>query len=82
MENKGFNVWTYHSVGTDIVEQVDDLATKVQDEFPDSMFFGGQLVFPKESWFTRMLHNFAIFAVQRRLYRRGILFLILPVRVS
>jgi hypothetical protein len=45
------------------------------------MFFGGQIVFPEETFFTRLLHNYIVFAIQRRLYTRGVPFMILPIRV-
>lgn len=71
-------VWT---IGTDIVEEVSKMAPRLIERFPQGIFFAGQLVFPEETWFTRMLHNYVVFAVQRRLYSRGIPFMILPVRV-
>lgn len=47
----------------------------------DSVFFDGQLVFPDESCWTRLLHNFAVFALRREFFRRSLPFLIVPVRV-
>jgi hypothetical protein len=44
-------------------------------------FFGGQLVFRKETFFTRFLHNYAVFSLQRRFYQQGLPLLILPIRV-
>jgi hypothetical protein len=38
-------------------------------------------VFGRESWATRLLHNFAVFALQREFFRRSLPFLIVPVRV-
>ena len=49
---------------------------------PNAVFFGGQIVFPEESVLTRLLFNHTAFAVQRRLHREGIPFLIMPVRVG
>jgi hypothetical protein len=45
------------------------------------VFFGGQLVFPQDSFITRWLHNYAVFALQRKFYQQGFPFLILPIRV-
>jgi hypothetical protein len=45
------------------------------------VFFGGQVVFPRETFFTRLLHNALVFSAQQRFYRLGYLFLILPIRV-
>ena len=48
---------------------------------PDVVFFGGQLVFPKDTLLTRFLHNYTVFAIQQRFYHKGIPFVILPIRV-
>jgi hypothetical protein len=39
------------------------------------------LVFPEDSFATRLLHNYVVFSVQRRFYRLGVPFVILPVRL-
>jgi hypothetical protein len=48
---------------------------------PDSTFFGGQLVFEQETYVTRLLHNFTVFGMQRELFRKGMPFFLLPIRV-
>ena len=65
----------------DIVQEAVDLAPKILEKFPQSVFFGGQLVFPNDSWLIRFLHNYTVFALQRKFYLRGIPFVILPIRV-
>ena len=42
----------------------------------------GQLVFAREDFLTRWLHNFTVFATQKRLYPRGIPMVILPIRMG
>ena len=49
---------------------------------PAAVFFGGQIVFPEDSFLTRLLFNHTTFAVQRRLHQLGIPFLVMPVRVE
>jgi hypothetical protein len=49
--------------------------------FPGVVFFGGQIVFEKETFLTRWLHNYTVFSLQRRLYNYGIPFMVMPVRV-
>ncbi|HEX2612787.1 MAG TPA: APC family permease [Fibrobacteria bacterium] len=66
----------------DPVEGCARLAPGIIERFPQSVFFMGQLVFPEESWVSRLFHNNTVFAVQRRLYHLGIPFLILPIRVK
>ncbi len=68
-------------VGTDAVQSLSELVPEILDQYPQGICFAGQLVFPEETSFTRLLHNYVVFAVQRRLYSRGIPFVILPIRV-
>ncbi len=66
----------------DVVEGSAQIAPQILSRFPHSVFFMGQLVFPEESFFSRLFHNNVVFAVQRRLYHLGIPFIIMPVRVK
>jgi len=68
-------------VGVDVVEAVIKISPQIVDQFPNVVFVGGQLVFPEDTFFSRWLHNYTAFALQRRLYHQGIHFLILPIRV-
>jgi uncharacterized membrane protein YjjP (DUF1212 family) len=70
------------SLSHDVVEGSATLAPKILERFPQSVFFMGQLVFPEESFLSRLFHNNVVFAVQRRLYHLGIPFIIMPVRVK
>ena len=81
MRRQGFYAEVVTDIGTDIIETAGELAANIVQRFPQAVFFGGQLVFPKESWLTRLLHNFMVFALQRQIFRQGIPFLIVPVRV-
>jgi hypothetical protein len=69
------------ATGVDVIEEIGKLALEVSRKFPNVVFFGGQLVFAKESPLNRLLHNYIVFAAQRRLYAEGIPFVILPVRL-
>lgn len=81
MNAEGYYAESYGVVGTDIVEEISKMSKQILGRFPQGVFFGGQLVFPEDTVFTRLLHNYIVFAVQRRLYSRGIPFMILPIRV-
>jgi amino acid transporter len=69
------------AVGTDAVSEIEDLCRKVSKEFPKVTFFAGQLIFQKETWYHRLLHNETAFAIQKRLHWSGMTMVILPVRV-
>jgi amino acid transporter len=81
MRRKGFHAESLSAIGTDVVETASGLAADTARRFPNSLFIGGQLVFAHESYWTRLLHNFAVFALQREFFRRSLPFLIVPVRV-
>lgn len=81
MRRQGFYAEVITDIGTDTIETAGELAANIAKRFPQAVFFGGQLVFPKESWLTRLLHNFMVFALQRQIFRQGIPFLIVPIRV-
>ena len=69
------------SVGTEAVAECSRLAMEVAKEFPRAMFFAGKLIFEREKWFDRLLHNETAYAIQRRLQFTGLAMVILPVRV-
>ena len=68
-------------MGVDILEEADKVVALVSKRFPHAVIFGGQLVFPKESIWTRWLHNDTAFSLQRKFYQSGIPFVVLPIRV-
>ncbi|MCS7008586.1 MAG: APC family permease, partial [Chthoniobacterales bacterium] len=81
MRSQGFWATSFYSIGNDVVDEVERLVMKVNEKFPNSMLFGSQLVFEKETIWTRLLHNYTAFSIQRRLYQRGLPMIILPIRV-
>ena len=70
------------AVGTDVVAELEKLAPDLVKEFPQSVFFLGQLILPRDSMITRWLHNSITFSVQRRLFGLGVPFVTLPVQVK
>jgi amino acid transporter len=79
---EGFYAETASGIGTDAVDGIVTIVDKIRSRYPNAVFFGGQMVFPKDSLFDRVLHNYTTFAVQKRFYRQGIPFLIMPARVE
>jgi amino acid transporter len=82
MKHHGYYSEGYFAIATDIVDAVEEMAPRILERFPHSVFFGGKIVFPKETLFTRILHNNTAFMVQRRLYHKGIPSIVLPVQVE
>jgi amino acid transporter len=69
------------SVGTEAVAEAERLCLEVAREFPRSVFFAGKLIFQREGFFQRVLHNETGLQLQRRLQFAGLSTMVLPVRV-
>ena len=81
MKSEGFYAHSVTSTGIDVINEVEKLSLDIMQRFPGVVFFGGQVVFEKETFFTKWLHNYTVFALQRRLYNHGIPFVVMPIRV-
>ena len=82
VERQGFEGAGVTVSGLDVTEEISKLAPQLSQKYPGAIFFGGQLVFKNDSIVTRVLHNFTIFDIQRKLYQQGLQFIILPIRVG
>jgi len=82
MAKQGFYAEGISSVGVNIVDEVSNMAPEILKKFPNVVFFGGQLIFAKDSFVSKLFHNYTVFTLQKLLYREGIPFVILPVRVD
>ncbi|HEY9153546.1 MAG TPA: amino acid permease [Opitutaceae bacterium] len=80
-QNLGFPASIRYAVGIDPVAEAEKLCAEIAVSYPRSVFFGGKLIFAKESWYHRFLHNETAFALQRRLQLQGLPMVVLPVRV-
>jgi amino acid transporter len=69
------------SIGTEAVHEAEALCRQIAMEFPHAIFFAGKLVFEREVWFQRLLHNETAYQIQRRLQFAGLNAMVLPVRV-
>ncbi len=81
MNQNGFFAEGYWDVGIDHMEEIEKICAQVIRAYPGAVVFAGQLVFPEDTFMTRWLHNYTVFSMQRRFYRQGIPFVILPIRV-
>jgi hypothetical protein len=64
------------AVGPDAVDELESLCVAV------AKLFAGQLVFRKDTWYQRLLHNETAWSLQRRLQWAGLPMVILPTRVT
>jgi hypothetical protein len=63
------------------MDELEKLCKAVAREFPRSVFFAGKLVFQRENFVTRWLHNQTPFTLEQRLQFEGLEMMILPIRV-
>jgi len=68
-------------VGIEPVEGAEQLCTDLAQRFSKATFFTGKLIFEREKWYQRILHNETAYAIQRRLQWRGLATVVLPIRV-
>ncbi len=78
----GVPATSFMSIGTDAVEELEKLCVQVLNRFPKAVFFTGQLIFQKDTWYQRLLHNQTAFALMRRLQWVRVPMVILPTRLS
>jgi amino acid transporter len=81
MQCHGYHASAFASFGTDVVDEIARVTPDILRQFPNSVLFGGQLVFPKAGFLSGVFHNYTIFSVQRRFYSQGVPVVILPIRV-
>jgi hypothetical protein len=80
-QSHGMAASSYIGFGTDAVDEVTSMCEEISRSFPNSIFFTSKLIFATDNWFTRLLHNQAALAVQRRLHLEGLQMVILPMKV-
>ena len=77
----GFAADFRSSAGTEVLDEAEKLSVSLVKEFPKSVFFAGKLVFQKEWWYHRLLHNETATQFQRRIQFAGLTSIVLPIRV-
>jgi hypothetical protein len=70
------------AVGTDAVAEAERLCREIIADFPVVTFVGGKVVFAREKWYQRFLHNETALAIQKRLYWLGATMVVLPAKVT
>ncbi|MBF0122835.1 MAG: APC family permease [Candidatus Omnitrophica bacterium] len=81
MHANGYYAESLAAFGTDVIEEAEVAAQEIAKKYNGAVFFGGQLVFPEDTAMNGLLHNYTVFAVQKKLYQQGLPFVVLPIRV-
>jgi hypothetical protein len=79
-QRAGFAADYRMALGTDAVDELEEICPALAREYNQCVVFGGQLAFAQETVWTRMLHSNVAFEIQRRLQFAGLPVVILPVR--
>ncbi len=77
----GYYARHFWTIGTDPVLEIDRMIPRLIRHIKKPTFFGGQLVFSVRYSLEGLLHNHTIFMVQRKLFKRGLPVIILPINV-
>jgi amino acid transporter len=77
----GLRAASAFAVGTEVVVELEKISDGLIRRFPQALFVAGQLIFEDESLWNRLLHNETAFMVQKRLQRRGVSMIVVPVRL-
>jgi amino acid transporter len=77
----GWSAESDSAIGTEAVTELDRLCREVALRFPRSVFFAGKLIFQRDSWYQRLLHNETAAAVERRLQFAGLPMIVMPIRM-
>lgn len=75
----GKSLWT---IGTDPVNEIYRIVKKLRPRLSGAAFFGGQLVFSKTFYLSKLLHNHTIFSIQKRFFKFGIPIVIFPIKID
>lgn len=80
-EKFGYAATYRMGAGTEVMPEAKRLGLEIAKEFPRSIFFTSKLVFEKEHWYQRLLHNETASQIQRDFQFAGLNTMVLPIRV-
>ena len=77
----GMATEAYAAFGIDTVEELTKLSEQVNKQYSNCVFFSSKLIFEKDNWITRFLHNETALMLQRNLHLQGKELVILPMKI-
>lgn len=80
-QNMGYAAEYRYTLGTDVIEGIEKICDELARNYSEPIFFAGKLIFAKENFFSRILHNQTAMEIQRRLLFKGNNMVIVPIRV-
>ncbi len=77
----GWNAGAASGVGIDPADEITRVCLELSSKYPRVMFFAGKLLWQRETWTQRILHNETAYQVERRLQWKGLPMTVIPLRV-
>lgn len=77
----GYSAESRYALDTDVLEAVSRLCEGVAADYVSPIFFAGKLIFARENFLNRALHNQTAMEIQRRLLFEGHNMIVMPIRV-
>jgi amino acid transporter len=78
----GLKAMSRTACSIDYLGTIEEICLDLHREFPNSVFFAARLLFWKDTFWSRVLHNDTPMSLQRRLMFHGLQFIVLPVRLQ
>ncbi len=76
----GFPADCVSQLGVEVVSEAAQVCKRIAQIYPKATIFTGKLVFRRERFFYRLLHNETSWFIQRRLQWMGVPMVVLPIR--
>jgi hypothetical protein len=70
-----------YAMGTDVPNEISKICEKLAMDYSDPIFFSAKLIFARDNFSNRVLHNQTSMELQRRLLFQGLNMIVLPIRV-
>jgi amino acid transporter len=77
----GYAAESRYALDTDVLTSISKLCEAVAADYVAPVFFSGKLIFARENFFNRTLHNQTSMEIQRRLLFEGHNMIVMPIRV-
>jgi amino acid transporter len=77
----GWNAGAVTGLGTDPADEITRVCLNISKTYHRVMYFAGKLIWQRESWWQRILHNETAYQVQRRLQWKTLAMTVIPLRI-
>jgi len=77
----GFHAEYRYALNVDRLEALEELCAEIANEFRDTVFFVGKIVFERETWTSALLHSQTALSIQKALLFNGYQAIVMPIRV-